>query len=87
MKNLSHHIVLYIFEILVLCIGFIVILNTDYAFWTHFVILIIMLFFYVAIGLIRHTKDHDIHGKVVLEYISISLIVALMFLLVNISRI
>lgn len=87
MKNLRHHIFLYIFEILILGIGFIVILNADLSFWTQFVILLAMLFFYIAVGFIRHTRDHDMHVKVMLEYISISLIVILLFVLMNISRI
>lgn len=87
MKNVKHHIALYIFEILILVSGFIIILNADLVFLTQFAILGIMLFFYTVVGLVRHTKDNDMHGKVVLEYISISLIIALLFFLVNISRI
>ena len=87
MKNLKHHLVLYIFEILGLCIGFIIILNTDFNFWIQFLFLISILVFYIVIGLIRHTRDNDMNRKVVLEYVSISLIIALLFLLVNISRI
>jgi len=87
MRNVKHHIILYVFEIIILCSGFIIILNSEFNFWTQFFILGVMLFFYTVIGLLRHTKDNDMHGKVVLEYISISAIIALLFLLVNISRI
>ncbi len=87
MRNLHQHIALYVFEIIILGIGFIVILNADLSFWAQLVILLFMLFFYIAVGLIRHTKDHDMHGKVMLEYISISIIVILIFFLINISRI
>lgn len=87
MKNVRHHLTLYIFEIIILCSGFVIILNSKFNFWTEFMILAIVLFFYITIGLLRHTKDHDMHGKVVLEYISISLIISLLFLLVNLSRI
>jgi len=86
-RNLHQHIALYVFEIIILGIGFIVILNADLSFWAQLVILLFMLFFYIAVGLIRHTKDHDMHGKVMLEYISISIIVILIFFLINISRI
>lgn len=87
MKSVKHHIILYIFEILILCSGFIVILNANLSFWDQLFILVGMLVFYIVIGLLRHTKDHDMNGKVMLEYVSISLIIALLFLLVNISRI
>ncbi len=87
MKNVKHHIALYTFEIIILCSGFIIILNTDLNFWMQFLILGIMLLFYVVIGLARHTKDKDLDKKVVIEYISITLIIALLFLLVNVSRI
>lgn len=87
MKNLRHHIALYIFEIVILCSGFIIILNAELSFWMEFGILILVLFLYSVIGLVRHSMDHDMHGKVVLEYISISLIISLLFLLVNSSRI
>jgi len=87
MKNLRHHLSLYIFEIIILCSGFIVILNTDFDFWIQFLFLTSLLVFYIVIGLLRHTKDNDMNRKVMLEYVSISLIIALLFLLVNISRI
>ncbi len=87
MRNVKHHITLYVIEIIILGSGFIIILNSEFNFWTQFFILGIMLFFYTIIGLLRHTKDNDMHGKVVLEYISVSVIIALLFLLVNISRI
>lgn len=87
MSNIKHNIVLYIFEIIILGSGFIIILNSNYSLWIQFLILLLMLIFYVIIGLLRHSKDHDMHRNVVLEYISISLIISLLFLLVNISRI
>lgn len=87
MRNVKHHITLYAIEIIILCSGFIIILNTDFNFWIQFSILGVMLFFYSVIGLLRHTKDNDMHGKVVLEYISISAIIALLFLMLNISKI
>lgn len=87
MKNLKHHIALYIFEIVVLCSGFILILNGEFSFWIEFGILALVLILYSVIGIVRHTADHDMHGKVVLEYVSISLIISLLFLLVNSARI
>ncbi len=87
MRNAKHHLTLYIFELIILCSGFIIILNTNLAFWNQLFILVGMLVFYIIIGFLRRTHDHDMNGKVMLEYISISLIITLLFLLANISRI
>lgn len=87
MRNVKHHIALYTVEIIILCSGFIIILNSALKLWANFLILVVMLSLYTIIGLLRHTKDNDMHGKVVLEYISISAIITLLFLLLNVSKI
>ena len=87
MKKIQSHILLYIFEMIILAVGFILILNIDFTFWTQFFILTCLLLFYVFLGLIRHTRDHDISYKVVIEYVSIALIIALLFVFINVSRI
>ncbi len=87
MKKIHRHLILYIFELIVLISGFVVILNLNFSFWKQFVVLVFLLVFYSLIGLLRHARDNDMHLRVVLEYIAISLIIALLFILLNITRI
>jgi len=87
MKIITKHRALFIIEIAILTAGFILLLNMSFSFIMQFIILGLLLAFYVVLGIFRHRMDHDIHGKVVLEYISISLIIALLFLIINIGRI
>jgi len=87
MKIITKHTGLYIIEISILAVGFVLLLNSSYPFINQFIVLIFMLGFYTALGVFRHRMDHDIHLKVVLEYIFISLIIALLFLIINIGRI
>jgi len=86
-KIIGQHLYMYLFEIILLGIGFIVILNTNLSFWMEYFVLMGILFVYIVIGLVRHSKDHDMHFKVVVEYISIALIIALLFLLMNLNRV
>lgn len=86
MKSITNHLFLYIFEFLIIIFGFIFLLNSDLNFLSELVFLVFILGLYSALGIIRHKRDRNIDIKIVLEYIFVSLIIAISFILVNTVR-
>ncbi|MBP6913627.1 MAG: hypothetical protein KBC00_03390 [Candidatus Levybacteria bacterium] len=73
----------YIFETFLLGIGFFAI----YIYSPHVVIETLLIAFllvcYSGMGILHHYKEHDIHAKIVLEYILISCLVLSIFMLLK----
>lgn len=84
MKN---HTYLYFLEFLVIGGGFGLMLTFDFGFNTQLLLLAFILASYIILGLFHHNKHHDIHPKVVLEYILISALIIALFVFINVTRI
>ncbi len=52
----------------------------------QFMMLIFVLMSYIVLGFIHHQLNHDLKGKIVIEYILISSIILVAFLFFNIGR-
>lgn len=74
------HTVYYFFEASILGFGFLALLILDLAFMLEIIALSCILLFYIIMGLIHHKVNHDIHVKIVLEYILISVLIFSLFL-------
>lgn len=85
-KKLFEHHAYYLFELLILMIGFaaMVVFSSNLIF--QFVILIFILVTYMAMGFIHHHFNHDLRAKIVLEYVLISSLVLGAFLFLNAGR-
>lgn len=84
---MKRHSYLYLIEFLIIGGGFAVMLALDLNFYTQLIMMVIILVLYVFLGLLHHGKHHDIHPKVVLEYILISVLIFALFIFINITRI
>lgn len=67
--NSKKHIWYYAGLVIVLSISFLLILQTSYDKNIQMGIGLIMAFFYVGWALLHHVVHHDIHIKIVLEYV------------------
>jgi hypothetical protein len=87
MNKEYNHIFFYLFEILVIGGGFILLLSFPFTFSQQLLILASILFVYIVAGLIHHKQHFDIKTKVVLEYILISVLIMTLFVFLNSVRI
>lgn len=80
------HTLLYLIEFGIIGTGFALLLSFKMTFYQQIGLLSFILVLYTAIGIIHHGKHHDIHPKVVLEYILVSALIFALFVFLNISR-
>jgi hypothetical protein len=70
LKRISEHAIYYIALVIMLGLGFLLAYNsTDRN--LQIGVVIATTFFYVLWGIIHHLMNHDLHGKIVLEYVLI----------------
>lgn len=85
-KKLLPHRSYFLFELIILLVGFIVMGFFSFSVTVQFMILIFILVFYMSFGLIHHYINHDLHARIVLEYVLISAIVLGAFMFLNSGR-
>ncbi len=83
----KNHSILYLIEFAIIGSGFALLLSYKMTFYSQMLTLLVILTIYTIIGIIHHGKHHDIHPKVVLEYILVSALMFALFVFLNISRI
>lgn len=81
------HNLYYLVELLILTGGFYVIFRLSYSFKLQAIALIGVLIFYTIAGIFHHKVQHNLHIKIVIEYILISLLMLAIFLFINIGKI
>lgn len=81
------HTLLYLIEFGLIGGGFAILLSFKMTFYHQIMLLSLILITYIVIGIIHHNKHHDIHPKVVLEYILVSALIFALFVFLNIARI
>ena len=77
----------YAVEFAILLLGYSLIIFFAFDFSIQIMFLVITLLFYITFGLLRHQAERDLTIKVVIEYILISLLVLMLFVFLNNSRI
>lgn len=77
----------YAVEFVILLLGYALIIFFAFDFSIQMMFLIITLLFYITFGLLRHQAERDLTLRVVIEYILISLLVLMLFVFLNNSRI
>lgn len=87
MKRHTSHIFFYILEVILILGTFLVILILGLSLWEEVALLGGMLLSYIVLGILHHRSHHDIKGRVVLEYLLVSILVLSMYLFLNITRI
>ena len=87
MKKHPSHTLFYMLEIVIIVGTFAMILTMGFSIWTELIFLIGMLTSYTILGILHHRVHHDIKGKVVLEYILVSILILTLYLFLNITRI
>ncbi len=70
LKKISEHTIYYVVLLIILSFGFLLAYNSsDRSFQIG--VIIAITFFYVLWGIIHHLMNHDLHAKIVVEYILI----------------
>lgn len=87
MRINREHLTFYALEFLVIGFGFAAILYFDVNVLTQILMLIGLFIAYTFVGVFHHAMHNNISSKVVLEYILISVLLIVLFVFVNISRI
>lgn len=77
---MSRHINYYIFEAAILGLGFFAVYALSLPFTYQMFLIAGLVLLYSVMGIIHHSVKHDIHAKIVLEYILISALVFSIFL-------
>lgn len=85
-NKIFEHQAYYLFELLVLIVGFIMIAVLSFSIIAQFVTLIFVLMTYICMGFLHHHFNHDLRAKIVLEYVLISVLVMGAFLFLNAGR-
>ena len=82
MKSLKDHLSYYISLALLMFLGgFLVVVSSPYV-QLQIIFIVITAVFYIAWGIIHHMVHHDLHAKIVVEYVLIGgLVVAIAFFL------
>ncbi|KKQ28569.1 MAG: hypothetical protein US48_C0044G0004 [Candidatus Levybacteria bacterium GW2011_GWA2_37_36] len=70
LKRISEHAIYYIALLIILSLGFLLAYSSSDRSWQIGVIIAIT-FFYVLWGIMHHLINHDLHTKIVVEYILI----------------
>ena len=76
---MRQHIQYYIIEACILGIGFFIVYTFSSS-TTQIIGISGLVLLYCIMGLIHHALDHDIHIKIVLEYIVISILIVSLFI-------
>lgn len=76
---MSKHLNYYIFETIILGLGFFAVYALSLALVYQMVLVAFLVVLYSFMGIIHHKLQHDIHAKIVLEYILISVLVFSVF--------
>jgi len=84
--KMFEHNAYYLFLSLVLLLGFALMLVFSFNLAIQFVILLFVLLTYMGMGLMHHYFNHDLHAKIVLEYVLISTLILTAFLFLNAGR-
>lgn len=85
-QKFSHQIY-YVVELLVLLGGFFSVFLLSSNFHLQELTLGIILFFYTLIGIFHHKLHHTLRGKIVIEYVIISILIYACFVFLNIGKI
>ena len=88
MRNhkIFHHTIYYFVELAILFFGFAALMVFSSNFSAQLLIMGGILTTYLAMGLIHHKIHHDLHAKIVIEYVLISMLVGTAFLFLNASK-
>lgn len=85
-KKIPHHFY-YFAELVVLLVGFFSIYMLRFSFQLQLATLIIVLVFYVIMGIYHHATHHNLKGKIMIEYLLVSALIIAIFLFTNIGKI
>ena len=80
---MQKHLNYYIVESFILGIGFFGVYMLSGSIDTQATLLAFLILVYVIMGVVHHRLNHDIHAKIVLEYIVIGTLVFSIFLLLK----
>lgn len=81
------HLAIYIIEFVIIGGGFSFLLAFNPPIYSQFIVMFLILTLYIGVGLFHHNRHHDMHLKVVLEYILVSAVIFALFIFLNIGRI
>lgn len=88
MKHIkSHDIFFYLLEIIAVGGAFVLLLTLDLSILEQMGIMLVALFIYALGGIMHHKLHHDLHPKIFVEYVLISLLAFTLFIFLNIVRI
>ena len=86
LKKIHHHFY-YFAELVVLLVGFFSIYMLRFSFQLQLTTLIIVLVFYVVMGIFHHATHHNLKGKIMVEYVLVSMLILAIFLFINTGKI
>ncbi len=81
------HAFYYLLELIVLLGGFFSIYMLSFSFNLQLLTLVIVLMFYVLMGVFHHAIHHNLRTKIVIEYLLISILIFAVFLFINTGKI
>lgn len=86
LKKISEHGPYYISLVIILSLAFLLAYNNSYDRNFQLGVIIATTFFYVLWGIIHHLLNHDLHTKIVVEYILIGAFgLAVIFFLLSVN--
>jgi disulfide bond formation protein DsbB len=85
-RQIFHHNAYYFIELLILLFGFGMLFVFGSQLFLELIILGIMLVVYIGMGIMHHKIHHDLHPKIVIEYVLVSILIFASFIFLNISR-
>jgi len=80
------HSVYYLIELLILTGGFYIVFLLGYSIRLQLAALLAVLFIYTVSGILHHKVHHNLHKKIMIEYILISLVILSIFIFLNVGR-
>ena len=80
------HGLYYLFELIVLLIGFFIIFLLSSNFYYQALTLALVLIFYSTLGILHHGLQHTLRRKIVIEYILISLVLLAVFIFLHVNK-
>ncbi len=83
--RISHNIY-YLIELLILTGGFYIVFLLGYSVRLQLAGLIAILLIYTTSGILHHKVHHNLHKKIMIEYILISLVILSIFIFLNVGR-
>ncbi len=85
-RKILGHSWYYFVELLVLLFGFGLLFVLGSNIQIQLTVLAIILATYIGLGVLHHKIHHDLHPKIVVEYILISVLIFAAFVFLNITR-